>query len=338
MKHLLPILTAALALTAATASAAFNYDNLQDQGYTSKEYVDKAGNEVKVDNVWWIPNADSQVIHFDGYDVIRTRYNETEKSVANNQDTLYKIRITGESVDLYLTDWMDSYQSTKQVDALTSKSIVEYGYYSLKSDDYKIYTMDEEYFNDPDLFVEDAQKYTYTNPSNGQKGETMYRHGYYLGTFSSGEEIELYMKDSNGNSVKSFSTVDQGGAFGDGIDNYDQVVAANLVEQNREAYLNNDNAKVAAAKKAMPLAALDTNWENVAQGKGEAHRVFFGIYGMPGSGNSEGGEGGDEGGDEGGGGHGTSGHPLPGGLPIALVSGLFALGFWYVRRKKAIVG
>ena len=31
-----------------------------------------------------------------------------------------------------------------------------------------------------------------------------------------------------------------------------------------------------------------------------------------------------------------SGSPLPGGLQIALVSGLFALGFWYVRRRKAI--
>ena len=32
----------------------------------------------------------------------------------------------------------------------------------------------------------------------------------------------------------------------------------------------------------------------------------------------------------------TFGAPLPGGLSIALVSGLFALGFWYIRRRKAI--
>jgi hypothetical protein len=133
------------------------------------------------------------------------------------------------------------------------------------------------------------------------------------------------MKDEDGHSVRSYSTVDQGGAFGDGIDNYDQVVAANLVEQNRDAYLNNYNAKVAAAKKAMPLAALDTNWELVGKGQGGANRVFFGIYGMPGAG---GGEGGGEGG--------TVGSPLPGGLQIALISGLFALGFWYIRRRKNI--
>ena len=33
---------------------------------------------------------------------------------------------------------------------------------------------------------------------------------------------------------------------------------------------------------------------------------------------------------------GPSGSPLPGGFSIALVSGLFALGFWYVRSRKAI--
>ena len=30
------------------------------------------------------------------------------------------------------------------------------------------------------------------------------------------------------------------------------------------------------------------------------------------------------------------GSPLPGGLQIALIAGLFGLGFWYVRRKKAV--
>ena len=36
------------------------------------------------------------------------------------------------------------------------------------------------------------------------------------------------------------------------------------------------------------------------------------------------------------GGGGTSGAPLPGGVQTALIAGLFALGFWYVRRRKAI--
>ena len=33
---------------------------------------------------------------------------------------------------------------------------------------------------------------------------------------------------------------------------------------------------------------------------------------------------------------GTFGSPLPGGLQIALIAGLFGLGFWYVRRRKAV--
>lgn len=33
---------------------------------------------------------------------------------------------------------------------------------------------------------------------------------------------------------------------------------------------------------------------------------------------------------------GPVGSPLPGGIPIVLVSGLFAFGFWFIRRRKAI--
>ncbi len=38
-----------------------------------------------------------------------------------------------------------------------------------------------------------------------------------------------------------------------------------------------------------------------------------------------------------GGGDKTFGSPLPGGLQIALIAGLFGLGFWYIRRRKATV-
>ena len=62
------------------------------------------------------------------------------------------------------------------------------------------------------------------------------------------------------------------------------------------------------ARKVMPLAALDV---------GSGHRVFFGLY---------------VGADD----DGPVGSPLPGGLPTALTCGIFALGFWYVRRRKAV--
>ena len=34
---------------------------------------------------------------------------------------------------------------------------------------------------------------------------------------------------------------------------------------------------------------------------------------------------------------GPVGSPLPGGVQIALIAGLFGLGFWYIRRRKAAV-
>ena len=80
-----------------------------------------------------------------------------------------------------------------------------------------------------------------------------------------------------------------------------------------------------ASQRAMPLSQLiPTNGTAVA----------FGIYAMAsgiaadivdGSGNGTGT------------GTGTSGAPLPGGLQIALVAGLFGLGFCYVRRRKLTV-
>ena len=36
-------------------------------------------------------------------------------------------------------------------------------------------------------------------------------------------------------------------------------------------------------------------------------------------------------------GNGAAGSPLPGGLQMALIAGLFGLGFWYVRRRKTSV-
>ena len=133
-------------------------------------------------------------------------------------------------------------------------------------------------------YFEQNQWYTYT----------VTRNQYFLGTFSEGDEFEIFMKDSNGNTAYSYSTLYKGG-YGEGI---------NVVENTDKLMLYYKGGNTTAANKAMPLAALDPSG-----------RVYYGIYGKE---------------------TGPSGAPLPGGLPIALVSGLFALGFWYIRRRKAV--
>jgi hypothetical protein len=85
-------------------------------------------------------------------------------------------------------------------------------------------------------------------------------------------------------------------------------------------------AKKLAAQRAQPLSQLIPG--NVATAA-----VAFGIYavasgiapdGGSGSGNINGG--------------GAFGQPLPGGVQLALIAGLFGLGFCYIRRRKVIVG
>ena len=86
-----------------------------------------------------------------------------------------------------------------------------------------------------------------------------------------------------------------------------------------------DEAKAAralASDKSMPLSTLAPSAKN---------GVYFGIIakvdGVIYSSITNGG---------GSGGAGAAGSPLPGGLQMALIAGLFGLGFWYVRRRKAI--
>ncbi len=289
MKHILPILTAALALTAMTASAAFNYKEFEYHGYDSVSYIKTDGTEVNsVNNIWYMPDVVSQVVHFDGYDVIRTRYN-SDKSVSPYQDSFYKIRITGESVKLYLTDYIDNIGGAQQEDSLKDKNISSYGYNYVNSSK----TGAERVLANPETFQYEKSP---QNNNPDPKEHMITRNGYYLGTFEQGDEIEVFLKDGNGGYASSNNPL-YVGAFGDGSSNTDSLAE----------YQNGNSTE--AARKAMPLAALDT---------GNGHRVFFGIYGMAGE-------------------SGTVGSPLPGGLQIALIAGLFGLGFYFVRRRKATV-
>ena len=126
------------------------------------------------------------------------------------------------------------------------------------------------------------------------------RYGYELGTFKAGDEVEVYL--SNGTaSASSYTPVE-----GKNTSRYDSGTVDALV-----MYRNNWNWE--AARKAMPIAEL-----TLYESDGSSTQMRFGFYAKASEYDS------------------TFGAPLPGGLPIALASGLVALGFLYIRRRKAV--
>ena len=300
MKHILPILTAALALTAMTASAIDYYSD-----YILK--ADESG------NVFYAPynhdiNIQTKVDNYQNYSVIRTNLPDQ----GFGHDTTYRVQITGEKVDFYLTDYIDSIGSNYDDNALTTKGIKQIGYRYLESNvsskkgtevinnlkvdssttETYLFSQDKENNYQPAIFDE-------SNPDryNTDYKYNVVRNHYYLGTFSEGDVIEIYMsREEDGNGVWSTSTLYTGG-YGEGVtDATDQLAK----------YQNGGNDE--AARKAMPLASLTP-----AGGS----RVFFGFQAS---------------------GAATAvGSPLPGGLQIALIAGLFGLGFYFVRRRKATV-
>ncbi len=136
-----------------------------------------------------------------------------------------------------------------------------------------------------------------TQSANGPVNVT--RNVYYLGEFNPGNDVEIYMKFNDGSEIYS-NTVDMPGGYygGNGASPYARVDKLML------AYKGGNEA---VAAKAMPIAYLANT----------GNEVSFGILAIAPQGGAVGG-------------------PLPGGLQIALIAGLFGLGFWYVRRRKAV--
>jgi hypothetical protein len=268
--------------------------------------------------------------------------------------------------------------SQKSRDVLVKRAIVEYGYRTLEwNEDTKKYDVTgKEKFQtviadengaikigtgevDSETGKEITQNYKLNDEvvtaqdtiKVNKWNEPVTRYKYDLGEFNPGDIIEVYMKDYLGNEVYSFSSLsgtdsttgqnvytpfdntdpetsvyNQGG-FGDGgwavnstetddmLDYYFSQTIAGVVNPNYHSEYPDafgSSIKTVAAARAMPLSQL-------IPGTSQGLAVAFGLMGVA-TGNY------------------VPGGPLPGGLQMALIAGLFGLGFCYIRRRKAIVG
>lgn len=309
-------------------------------------------------------------------------YKATESGTIEAEDYSYKVeRVSSNTgnVRLYLTDFVSEtvpqakYPYNSSSNALFNMDIVEYGYRELTPNGDGTYTASEKTVSYDVLVLDnengkiigsDGNKYRLSDKvtpidsidynGTGNPEDYMTRYKYDLGTFTPNSVIEIYLKDSTGREVYSFSsyeyneekgvyeytpfdkttTYGNGGAtggFGDGgyqvaarvydemlnsyyfMDKLDNGTRVNP-EYKEESLEKFDSEKrvTLASGKAMPLSALTPG--NLINGLNLGKQVQFGFYGV------------------------AVGSPLPGGLQLALIAGLFGLGFCYVRRRKAIAG
>ena len=300
MKHILSLLTIALLGAAATASAVDTTlaNNYYYDYYDTVSVSPTVPVHEEIPNTW-TPTYTTDTVTYKDFQIVRISHGASSAAAAPlNQSDHYKINITGKNVDLYLTDFIDDTGNPYNENAIVNKGVTEYGYRFVDTDGNPVGdVVPIDVPAKPDVI--DSVTF-----NEGQSTEyTVTRYKYKLGTFHTGQVIELYMKDKANGTAFSYSNHNnevgkdaaQGG-YGDGekiVENTDKLM---LLYQGGDAY-------TAAANKAMPLAALVPSLDRT---------VYFGIYAQ------------------------AVGSPLPGGLPIAIVAGLFGLGFWFVRRRKAV--
>lgn len=318
----------------------------------------------------------------EGVDYTITRNSNWNTDLVGNKDNFYRIDIKASDespTTLYLTDYVDNVGSSKNVNAiyyamdeddiangLTKQAVTEYGYRVLVQDSAGKYVAVPDSLTTKTLSIDKngipvitdetgsrnasiIDSLYYEKSYQGENGETVDasyyvdRYKYELGTFTQDTVIELYMKDSTGGDVYSYSGFNEGdeygeeavkamGGFGDG----DRIVMKTDEMLNGYYYLDENlekaglpgfggdtveakAARESASAKSMPLSALEPSLQN---------RIYFGIiatsagfYTINDDSHKIGG----------------NGAPLPGGIQLALIAGLFGLGFCYVRRRKATV-
>jgi len=247
----------------------------------------------------------------------------------NNQGTdweYYTIRITEGTGRLYLMDYINNVQSANtfqnnqwgQNEAIQAQGIIKYGWYDasnmkvtdeLSADD--VHWMD---VNEDNRSVGQSFNDLY-NPGNQTP---IVRYKYDLGTdFKEGDVIGIAMMKESGEIVGSFSANEGRNSTRYGTSqshSADQYAAVKI----------GNGAWTIEAKEAMPVAEF-TFGGKLNNGSTQMRYLFQGEGVTPTIQDND---------DHN---NGTFGSPLPGGLQFALIAGLFGLGFWYIRRRKASV-
>ncbi len=250
----------------------------------------------------------------------------------------YTIKATaspGETGKIYLADIFNAPRTSTQSEVLNNNEIVwgddintpkvrvkvtDFGYTFARQGMSGVtsFTMTSASDSISELQPGDVVKLDSENPlmhsirNYGEPGVAV-RNGYYLGEFKDGDEIQVYLRavqvDDKGNEIENSAMAvtsnnpdgQYNSKFNTRWDQVDLALANNDVSKTKlqiaQLYLQGQLPFV--------ILGVKDNGEYVYGSSKEVDWV-------------------------------PQGSPLPGGVQIALIAGLFGLGFWYVRRRKAV--
>lgn len=245
------------------------------------------------------------------YEVLPTPYTNQVNQGTDWQ--YYVIKITGGTGKLYVVDYLNyiSADSDQQNESI-GKNISRYGWYDASNkvltDPLKESDVHWSTVNDDNR----SSAGTFTDLYNSSNTTEYTRYRYELaGNFKEGDIIGIAM-ERNGQIVGSYdaNSGTNSTRYGNSVDAYANAKFGGW----------NDDSR-----KYLPVAELTFTGQNLPGSNSPQFRYLLQAEGVAAS---------NEGGDDNNNG-GPVGSPLPGGLQIALIAGLFGLGFWYVRRRKS---
>ncbi|MBP5780678.1 MAG: hypothetical protein J6X34_05525 [Clostridia bacterium] len=244
-------------------------------------------------------SADPVEIPFEKFSVWVTPY-ENQNNQGNGLGGYYTVKMKSAG-SLYITNFFNTSGDGAQEELLTDDkyAITHYGYIDSEGNKF-IFDI-----NDPTK-VEQFEGYSYTtyeqpdpNKASILVSHDVPRDGFYLGDFKAEEEIQVY-----------FARVDP-------VTKETLLWTATATPQDG-VYESRFGGRTDAADNSMPVGQLyfPTIYDENNIAIRNEYQINFGIVASSSKG--------------------SAGQPLPGGVSIALVAGLFALGFWYVRRRKTV--
>lgn len=142
------------------------------------------------------------------YDVYDMSYTNTYYE--GTAGSYYTVKIN-QATKLYITDFFNNIKSGTQTELLTSPTygLTKYGYVDA---DKVLHEFD---FSDESRIEQfDHYDYNLYKLNQGLPADSFYRNGYYLGNFSAGDEIEIYLSDGTNSAASNSPTGQYISSFG----------------------------------------------------------------------------------------------------------------------------
>ena len=152
------------------------------------------------------------------YDVYDMPY--TNAYYEGTAGSYYTVKVN-QATKLYITDFFNNIKSAEQSELLTSPTygLTQYGYVDADKVVHKFDFSDESRITQMDHY-----DYNLYKLNQGLPADSFYRNGYYLGDFSAGDEIEIWLSDGTNSAASNSPTGQYISSFGRRTDALDSTL------------------------------------------------------------------------------------------------------------------